>query len=134
MTTDPSTWNIVVTDDDPDSIRVVECILGFFGARVRTAECGSACLDLIRQERPTFLLLDIQMPQMSGWDVLSAIRQDVWLSDLPVIAMTAHAMIGDRERVLEAGFNAYLPKPINPMTFVDEVRCFLETSLMVRSA
>ncbi len=133
MITDPSTWNIVVTDDDPDSIRVVECILGFFGARVRAAEGGAACLDLIRQERPTFLLLDIQMPYMSGWEVIREIRQDVWLNDLPVFAMTAHAMIGDRERVLDAGFNAYFPKPISPLTFVDEVRYFLETSQVVRS-
>jgi CheY-like chemotaxis protein len=133
MIADPSTWNIVVTDDDPDSIEVAQCILGFFGARVRAAACGAACLDLIRQERPTFLILDIQMPHMSGWDVLREIRQDVWLSDLPVMAVTAHAMIGDRERVLDAGFDAYVPKPINPLTFIDEVRCFLETSQAVRS-
>jgi two-component system cell cycle response regulator len=133
MTTDPSTWNIVVTDDDPDSIRLVECILGFSGARVRAAECGAVCLDLIRQERPTFLLLDIQMPRMSGWEVLQEIRKDDSLRDLFVVAVTAHAMIGDRERVLGAGFNAYIPKPINPLTFVDEVGYFLETSSVVRS-
>jgi CheY-like chemotaxis protein len=126
MATDPSMWNIVVTDDDPDTIRVVECVLAFFGARVRAAECGSVCLDLIRQERPTFLLLDIQMPLMSGWDVLEKIRKDDSLKDLLVIALTAHAMAGDRERVLEGGFNAYLPKPINPLTFVSEVKACLE--------
>jgi CheY-like chemotaxis protein len=128
MATDPSTWNIVITDDDPDSIGVAQYVLEFSGARVRTAGCGSACLELIRQERPTLLLLDIQMPRMSGWDVLREIRQDDSLRSLLVIALTAHAMTGDRERILETGFDGYISKPINPLAFVSEVKAFLEAT------
>jgi CheY-like chemotaxis protein len=133
MATDPSTWNIVIADDDPDSIGVAQYVLEFSGARVRTAACGSVGLELIRQERPTFLLLDIQMPRMSGWDVLREIRQDDSLRSLLVIALTAHAMAGDRERILEAGFDGYIPKPISPLTLVSEVKAFMEATEVVVS-
>jgi CheY-like chemotaxis protein len=125
--TDSSTWNIVIVDDEPDSIGVAEYVLQFHGAKVRTALNGISGLDLLHQERPTALLLDIQMLKMSGWDVLKAIRQDGQLKGLPVIALTAFAMSGDKERILAAGFDGYLSKPISPMTFISEMDALLNS-------
>ena len=78
---EPSNWNVVIVDDEPDSIGVLETILRFKEANVRTAQSGLTGLVLLRQQRPTFLILDIQMPQMSGWEVLDTIRKDEQLKD-----------------------------------------------------
>ena len=122
---EPSSWNVLVVDDEPDNIGVVEYILLFHNAKVRIANSGQACLEILRQERPSFLLLDIQMPIMSGWDVLKEIRNDEKLRDLTVIAFTAHAMAGDREKALAAGFDGYITKPISPLSFVDDVKAIV---------
>jgi CheY-like chemotaxis protein len=122
---DPSTWNVLVVDDEPDNIGVVEYILLFHNAKVRIANSGLACLESLKQERPTVVLLDIQMPLMSGWDVLKEIRNDENLRDLTVIALTAHAMAGDREKALAAGFDGYISKPISPLSFVDDVKAIV---------
>ena len=118
----PATWNILVVDDEPDSIDVVELVFKFQKSRVRTANSGSECLTLLNEELADIVFLDIQMPVMSGWDVLKQIRNTPQMQSLVVIAMTAHAMSGDRERILGAGFNAYFPKPLSPIALVSEVR------------
>lgn len=123
---DTSLWNVLIIDDEPDNIGVIEFIFGFHRVQMRSATSGAEGLDLIRQNRPTLLLLDIQMPGMSGWDVLSAIRNDLNLKDLVVIALTAHAMTGDREKALEAGFDGYMTKPISPVTFMDDIKAVVE--------
>ncbi len=132
--TDPSMWNVIIADDDPDSIGVVEYVLTFHGSKVRTANGGAACLEMLRQDRPTILFLDIQMPRMSGWDVIKEIRADTSLKDLLVIALTAHAMTGDRERVLAAGFDAYFSKPISPLTFINDVKAVVASQVESRSS
>ena len=66
------------------------------------------------------------MPKMSGWEVLKQVREDAALKDVVVIALTAHAMHGDRERILAAGFDGYFSKPISPLTFVKDVSAILE--------
>jgi CheY-like chemotaxis protein len=123
--TDLSAWNVLIVDDELDNLGVVEYVLEFHQARYRTAESGMACMEMLRKERPTFVMLDIQMPIMSGWDVLKVIRNDVDLKDLPVIAVTAHAMVGDRQRALEAGFDGYITKPISPLTLIEELESIL---------
>ena|SRR5688572_26718747 len=123
---DPATWNVIIIDDEPDSVGVVEYVCRFHNASVRTANAGQVGLDLIRQEKPNIVFLDIQMPKMSGWDVIQQIRADSSLADVVAIAITAHAMSGDKERTLEAGFNGYLAKPISPLTFVSDVKAILE--------
>ncbi len=67
------------------------------------------------------------MPKMSGWEVLKHIRENPALKDVIVIALTAHAMHGDRERILAAGFDGYFSKPISPLTFVKDVNAILES-------
>src|SRR5215472_10017105 len=101
--TQPSTWNLVIVDNEPDSIGIVEYVFKFHNARVRSATSGPACIALLNEELPDVLFLDIQMPGMTGWEVLKHIRGDSKMKDLVVIAMTANAMYGDRERILNGG-------------------------------
>lgn len=122
---DLSNWNVLVVDDEPDNIGVIELVMSFHKARVRTAESALKCLELMAQESPSLLLMDIQMPGMSGFELLKKIRECEQWKHIPVIAVTAHAMIGDHERILSAGFDGYVPKPISPMTFVDELQAIL---------
>jgi CheY-like chemotaxis protein len=119
---DLSDWNVLIVDDEPDNIGVIELVLNYNKAVVRTAQSGMECLELMAQQPPSLLLADIQMPQMSGIELLAKVREnDAW-RNIPVVAVTAHAMIGDSERFTSAGFDGYIPKPINAMTLVDELR------------
>lgn len=124
---DISQWNVLIIDDEPDNIGVVEFILGFYKVQMQSATSGAAGLEVLRQQHPTLLLLDVQMPAMSGWEVLAEIRKDPTLKDLVVIALTAHAMSGDKEKALEAGFDGYMTKPISPATFLEDIKAVLAT-------
>ncbi len=116
---DPSNWTVLVVDDEPDNINVVQLVLEFHDIAVSTATSGSKCLAQLESAVPTVLLIDIQMPEMSGIELLEKIRTR-W-SDVPAVAMTAYTMQGDRERMLAAGFDGYIGKPINVMTLVDDI-------------
>ena len=102
---------IAVVEDNPDNQLLLRALLA--DAYELTAyETGQDALDGLRRERPDLVLLDISLPEMDGSEVLRQIRADGALRDLPVIALTAHAMSGDREKYLSIGFNDYLTKPI----------------------
>ena len=120
-----SLWNVLIVDDELDNIGVIEYVLNYHGAHYKTADSGASCLRMLAHEQPTLVLLDIQMPQMSGWEVLKLIRADPALVNLPVIAVTAHAMVGDKQRAIDAGFDGYITKPISPLTFVEEIETIL---------
>jgi CheY-like chemotaxis protein len=126
---DISTWNVVVIDDEPHNAGVLRIVFDFYKVPFRSAESGMQGIELLGTERPSFLLLDISMPQMSGYDVLREIRANEKLSDLCVIALTAHAMTGDKERIIEAGFDGYIAKPISPINIVSEIMQILESHL-----
>src|SRR5258708_13168814 len=117
---DPA-WDVVFIDDEVDSVGVIVYIFQCHDIKLRFADNGETGLSLLRERKPTFLLLDIQMLKMSGYDVLKIIREDSALKDLPVIAVTAHALEIDRKRALAAGFDGYITKPITVTTFLDEL-------------
>jgi len=123
---DLSSWKVVVIDDEPENRGVAEYILNFFKANVHCEESGQNCLEVLRVEHPNFLLLDISMPRKSGWDVLKEIRADGEFKSLPVIALTAHAMTGDEERAILAGFDGYITKPVSPKTLIKQIKEILE--------
>jgi CheY-like chemotaxis protein len=114
-------WVVVVIDDEPDSLEVASRILRFYGAIVYTAANGREGLALIRQKRPKFVISDLSMPVMDGWEMLFEIQQDRHVAQIPIIALTAHAMVGDRIRAIEAGFYNYLSKPLTPATFMGDL-------------
>ena len=114
-------WKVVVIDDEPDSLEVASRILRFYGANVYTALNGKEGLELIRHQRPKFVISDLSMPEMDGWEMLFEIQQDRHIAQIPIIALTAHAMMGDRTRAIEAGFYNYLTKPLTPSTFMGDL-------------
>src|SRR3954470_22457332 len=89
-----SGWDIVVIDDEEDSLMVAEIILADYGATLYTATNGAEGLKQIRKVRPKFVISDLSMPGMDGWGLIHTIKNDRTLMDIPVIALTAHAMIG----------------------------------------
>lgn len=126
---DLSDWNVLVVDDEPDNVGVIELVLSFHSAVVRTASSGAECLKMMAEEVPTLLLVDIQMPHMSGLELLAKIREhEIW-RHIPVIAVTAHAMMGDSDRFSSAGFDGYIPKPINAMSIVNELLPIVSTKV-----
>lgn len=112
---DPSTWDVLLVDDEADNLTVLELLLEFNGVRVTAVRSGQEAIDLCRQRTFTLVLMDIQMPLVSGWDVIKQIREseNPAIRSTLVIAVTAHAMHGDRERVMTAGFDGYISKPVN---------------------
>jgi two-component system cell cycle response regulator DivK len=102
---------IAVVEDNPDNRLLVQVILEPL-YEVVEYETGFAALEGLPKEKPDLILLDISLPEMDGAEVLRRIRADEQLRTLPVIALTAHAMAGDREKFLAAGFNDYVTKPI----------------------
>jgi CheY-like chemotaxis protein len=102
---------ISIVEDNPDNRLLVRAMLG---SRYDLEEYahGLDALAGLKKNKPNLVLLDISLPQMDGPEVLQNIRADENLKDLPVIALTAHAMTGDRERFLSQGFDEYLSKPI----------------------
>jgi len=102
---------IALVEDNPDNRLLVRVILESL-YQVTEYETGFAALQGLQKEKPGLLLLDVSLPEMDGTEVLRRIRADAGLRDLPVIALTAHAMSGDREKYLAAGFDEYVTKPI----------------------
>lgn len=114
-------WDILVVDDEDDCLDVVKRLLKRAGAKVTTAVNGMDALNVLDHLKPKFILADLSMPSMDGWKLLDAIKHNLHMSELPVIALTAHAMIGDRERGIAAGFYDYITKPFDPARFVDDL-------------
>lgn len=110
-------WTVVLAEDDPDSLEITMILLQRYGAQVYAATNGKDALALIRQYRPQLVISDLSMPDLDGWELLASLQKDPELVATPVIALTAHALTGDRERVLAAGFRNYLTKPLFPSTF-----------------
>jgi two-component system sensor histidine kinase/response regulator len=118
-------WDIVVIDDEPDSLEVARFILDFYGANVHTATNGLEGLERVEEVHPRFVISDLSMPAMDGWEFLQSLRARPGIQDIPVIALTAHAMRGDRDRAVAAGFHNYLTKPLTADTFIDQLLALL---------
>jgi len=126
MSTTPEKPLILIADDRPSSRELLRLVLERAGYAVVEAEDGEQALAVARTENPDLILLDLQMPGLDGYGVLSALRRDARFVHLPVLALTASAMRGDRERILAAGFTDYLAKPAGPETLRDTVARLLE--------
>ncbi len=116
---------ILLVEDTPANRALATKLLSAAGHDVLTAETAEAGIVLARDRRPDLVLLDLGLPGMDGWEALTAIRADDRSAGLRVVAFTAHAMVGDRERALAWGFDGYLSKPIEFDTFADAVAGYL---------
>lgn len=114
-------WKILVIDDDPASLEIMRLLLRYYGVDIYGATNGKEGLEKARAIRPAFIISDLSMPIMDGWLMLESLRKDPAIAGIPVIALTAHAMTGDREKAMAAGFDTYLTKPLNPITFFTEL-------------
>src|ERR1051325_4729675 len=93
---------------------------------VVTARDGRSALEIVRTERPDFILLDIQMPEMDGYEVDSHLKADPELASIPIIGVSSFAMPGDREKAMRMGFAGYVEKPIDPERFIETVLSILD--------
>jgi two-component system cell cycle response regulator DivK len=104
---------ILVVEDDEKSRRLLKDVLGFHGFDVHAVETGEEGVELAQRIHPDAILLDVQLPGINGFEVLERLRGSGHLTDVPVLAVTASAMEHDRHKILAAGFDAYLPKPVD---------------------
>jgi two-component system, cell cycle response regulator DivK len=116
---------ILIVEDNPVNLELVRYLLEKAGHTVLTAENGQQGLQLARQVPLDLIISDLRMPEMDGFEFLEQLRHDEIVQGLPVVAVTAFSMTGDRDKILVAGFDGYLPKPIVPETFVQEIEAFL---------
>lgn len=120
-----STPRVLIVDDNPINLELASLVLRGAGMAVDTADGAESALALLAHTRPDLVLLDIQMPHVDGLALLRQLRADPATAGLLVVAFTAYAMKGDRERLLAAGCDGYLSKPIEVATFAAQVRSFL---------
>lgn len=112
----------LIIEDNPDNLILISDILEMNGYKTIAAEEGQPGFELAEKELPDFIILDIQLPDIDGYAVLKKLRASEKTQSIPVIAMTSYAMAGDRERLLNAGCNAYVEKPIDPGKVMDQIR------------
>ncbi len=116
---------VLVIEDNDDNMELTCFILNAEGYDTIRADTGRAGCAAALQQLPDFIVLDIQLPDMNGLDVVNTIRGAEQTRHIPVIAMTSYAMSGDRERMLGAGCNGYIEKPIDPDTVVSQMQKFI---------
>jgi two-component system cell cycle response regulator len=119
---------VLVIEDNPASLELVVNLLRAFGHTPLPARDGLAGIEAARREHPDLILCDIQLPGANGVEVCRRLKDDPELRDIPMVAVTAYAMVGDREKLLSAGFDGYLSKPINPQTFIEELALYLSAA------
>ena len=112
---------ILIVEDNEQNLKLFHDLLITKGYKVMSARDGDSALAKISQEIPDLIIMDIQIPRIDGIEVTRRIRKKFPAEDIAIIAVTAHAMKGDREDLLRAGFDDYMPKPINITTFLQTV-------------
>ncbi len=117
---------IMVVDDNKDSRELVIKVLRAKGYRLVEAVDGQDALDRIPAENPDLILMDISLPKIDGYEVTQRLKKQDEYKDIPIIALTAHAMKGDREKAINAGCSGYIPKPINVRELPEQIRLFLK--------
>lgn len=118
--------NFLVVDDDPVGLDMISTLLKHYGANTFTADNGLTGLMLIRELKPDVVISDLSMPVMNGWKMIAELKHDNKTMDIPIIALTAHAMRGDREKAMSIGCHNYLTKPIDPYTFIAQLQSILD--------
>jgi two-component system cell cycle response regulator DivK len=113
---------VLIVDDNRASRDLIRAILKTVRCDIIEATNGREALNLMQQQRPDLVLLDVDMPGLDGLAVVKHIREDTSLADLPVVAVTAFAMEGDREKAMAAGFTAYLTKPVRAALLRQQVQ------------
>ncbi len=117
---------VLVVEDNEKNMKLFRDILEARGYRTLEATTGGRAVELAVEHQPDLVLMDIQLPDIDGVEALRRLRADARSASLPVLALTAQAMEGDRERFLAAGFDGYLSKPVDVVDFVATVQRYCE--------
>ena len=117
---------ILVVEDNRDNMTLIVDVLSSLDYDVLQATDGQEGLDLAKSGKPDLILMDLSLPRMDGWTATRHLKADPLLKSIPIIALTAHAMIGDRERALEAGCDDYITKPISLSDLMSKLGHFLK--------
>jgi CheY-like chemotaxis protein len=114
--------HILIVEDNPDNLMVISAVLKEAGMDFISAQNGPDSVRLAKEKLPKLILMDIQLPGMSGTEAARIIRSEVELSATPIIAVTAKAMSGERENIMAQGFDDYISKPIDPEELIAKIR------------
>jgi two-component system cell cycle response regulator DivK len=123
---------ILIADDDEICAELTAFLLECAGYDALFAGDGGACLRIALQASPDLIICDLQMPVLSGYEVARCLHEERTWHRVPLVAVSAFSMPGDREKAFEAGFDGYLSKPITPETFVREIAAFLPPQLRAK--
>lgn len=118
----PLGQTLLLVEDNEDNRIIYSTVLRHLGYEVVEASDGVQAVALARSLRPDLILMDISIPEMDGWEATRILRQDPITRDIPIIALTAHALADDREKATLIGFTSYLAKPVEPRAVAAEVR------------
>ena len=119
-------FTILYVEDNPQNMRLVRKMLSAAGYDMLEAMDGSSGLEMAQAKRPDLILMDINLPDIDGVQVTAMIKANPTLRHIPVIALTANAMFGDRERFLDAGCDGYLAKPVSRKELLETIETFLK--------
>jgi two-component system, cell cycle response regulator DivK len=117
---------ILIVEDNPKNLKLIRDLLQIRGYTTLEATDGKQGVDMARAKMPDLILMDIQMPVMDGFEAISILKADPVTKSIPIIALTAFAMQGDREKCMEAGCNDYITKPLDTRVFMTKVKEYLE--------
>ncbi len=112
---------LLIIEDNEQNLYLMRFLLESRGFVVNGAENGRKGVEMALRQKPLAILLDIQLPEMDGYAVAAELKRHRELDGVPIIAVTSYAMMGDREKILAAGADGYIEKPINPETFIAEI-------------
>ena len=117
---------ILIVEDDPRNLKLIRDLLQIRGYTTLEATDGKQGVDMARAKMPDLILMDIQMPVMDGLEATSILKADPVTKSITIVALTAFAMQGDREKCMEAGFNDYITKPLDIRAFMTKIKEYLE--------
>ncbi|MBY0564574.1 MAG: response regulator [Hyphomonadaceae bacterium] len=116
---------VLIVEDSELNMRLFNDLLEAFGYRTLKTRDGRQALPMAREHRPDLIVMDIQLPEVSGLEITDRLKKDEVLKSIPVVAVTAFAMRGDEQKIMAAGCDAYLSKPISVTTFLETIRKFI---------
>lgn len=117
---------ILIVEDDEANMKLFHDLLEAEGYRILVAGDGIEAVRLAKTQRPDLIVMDIKLPKISGLDAIAQIREDETLTTVPVVAVTAFAMKGDEERIMEKGYDFYMAKPVSVKYFLENIRRFIK--------
>jgi two-component system, cell cycle response regulator DivK len=117
---------VLLVEDNEDNFELVRFLLERAGFKVLAGHDGQEALEMARKELPDLILMDLSLPGIDGWTAARELKDDPNTTHIPLIALTAHTLPGDRKRAMESGFDGYISKPINVVNFGDSITKILE--------